>query len=193
MSAKVSSLSAEIAYTPSGPAEVSALALEVGYRISFADADISGLSAEVAYAEGGTAQASSLFAEVGYEPISNAVARISSLFAEVARSTVLQVPLDLVAITPALGAVEGGEAVTLTGTGFLAAARVTFDGVTATSVVVVDDTTITCLTPAHGGGPVTVTVTLPDGRSDSLVYGFTYFRIPPYQCQDRFPAQEPLS
>lgn len=193
MIANVSSLSAEVAYTPSGPAEVSDLALEVGYRISFADAEVSDLSAEVAYAEGGTAQASSLFVEVGYEPISNAIARISSLFAEVARSTALQVPLNLTAIDPVLGAVEGGEAVTLTGTGFLAGARVIFGGVAATAVVVVDANTVTCLTPAHGGGPVTVTVTLPDGRSDSLVYGFTYFRIPPYQCQDRFPAQEPLS
>ena len=193
MTANVSPLSAEVAYTPSGPAEVSALALEVGYRISFADADISGLSAEVAYADGATAQVSSLFAEVGYEPISSAIARISSLFAEVARSTALQVPLNLTAIDPVLGAVEGGEAVTLAGTGFLSGARVIFGGVPATSVVVVDANTITCLTPAHGGGPVTVTVTLPDGRSDSLVYGFTYFRIPPYQCQDRFPAQEPLS
>ena len=82
---------------------------------------------------------------------------------------------------------------TLTGTGFLAGARVTFGADPATEVVVANASTITCLTPPHTGGLTTVTVTLPDGRSDSLVYGFTYFREPGYACQDRFPAQEPLS
>lgn len=193
MSANVSSLSAEVAYGPSGPAQVSALSAEVGYAISYADAEVSSLSAEVAYAGGATAQASSLFAEVGWQATNTAVARVSSLFAEVARGVVLQTPLALTAISPAFGWVGGVESVTLTGAGFMSGATVTFGGTQATAVVVVNANTITCLAPAHDGGAVTVTVTLLDGRSDSLVNGFTYFREPGYMCQDRFPAQEPLS
>lgn len=175
MSANVSSLSAEVAYTSSGPAEVSSLSAEVGYQISYADAEVSSLSAEVAYAGGAN----------------TAVARVALLFAEVAYRVLHPTPMSL-SINPDWGYVGGGEAVTLTGAGFTVGAQVTFGADPATEVVVVNASTITCLTPPHTGGLTTVTVTLPDGRSDSLVNGFTYFRIPPYECQDRFPAQEPL-
>lgn len=56
--------------------------------------------------------------------------------------------LTVTNVTPDSGATSGGTAVTITGTGFLAGATVTFNGVAATSVDVVSDTTITCVTPA---------------------------------------------
>lgn len=206
--ARVSRLSAEVAYGPAGPAEVSDLFAELGYAISYADAEAASVSTEVGYSVGGTAQVSSAFVELGFIGLASAqvaslfaetaytpvgTAQVASLFAEIARSVTLQTPLALTAISPAFGWVDGGEAVTLTGDGFAAGARVTFGGSPATSVVVVNANTITCLAPAHDGGAVTVTVRLLDGRSDSLVNGFTYFREPGYVCQDRFPAQEPLS
>ena len=49
---------------------------------------------------------------------------------------------------------------TITGTNFASGATVTFGGTAATSVVVVNGTTITATTPAHAAGAVTVTVTV---------------------------------
>jgi hypothetical protein len=72
----------------------------------------------------------------------------------------------------------GGETpVTLTGTGFSAnsagANTVTFGGNAATSIVAVDDTTITCLSPAGASGSVAVVVTNANGTA-TLPDGFTY-------------------
>jgi hypothetical protein len=55
----------------------------------------------------------------------------------------------------------GGTSVTLKGTGFVTGASVTFGGVPATSVVVVDSQTITCVVPDGTEGAITITVTNP--------------------------------
>lgn len=83
----------------------------------------------------------------------------------------------LTSVTPASGSTVGGTAVTLTGTQFSAPASVTFDGIPATSVVVVNSTTITAVTPASAllvTTPVDVVVTTSTGSS-TLPGGFTYF------------------
>jgi hypothetical protein len=64
-------------------------------------------------------------------------------------------------ISPASGPLAGGTSVTITGTNFQAGATVRFNGTLATSIVVVNPTTITCVTPAHVPGPVDVTVINP--------------------------------
>ena len=74
----------------------------------------------------------------------------------------------LSSITPTSGSTAGGTSVTLTGTGFVAGASVSFGGSAATSVVVVSSTSITAKTPAHAAGTVGVTVTNPDGTSATL-------------------------
>lgn len=75
--------------------------------------------------------------------------------------------LDVTLLTPGSGSTAGGDAVQIDGKGFLAgfpgATTVTFGGVAATSVVVVSDTQITCVTPAHSAGTVTVVVTNNNG------------------------------
>jgi hypothetical protein len=60
------------------------------------------------------------------------------------------------------------------GTGFGQGATVKFGAASASSVVVVDAFTITCLTPAHAVGSVNVTVTNPDGQSATLTNGYRY-------------------
>lgn len=60
------------------------------------------------------------------------------------------------------------------GTGFGNGATVTFGGTAATSVVVVNQNKITCLTPAHTHGLVDVVVTNADGTTATLTNGFTY-------------------
>lgn len=66
-------------------------------------------------------------------------------------------------ISPTNGSVAGGTNVTITGTKFTGATEVKIGGVTATSLVVVNDTTITCITGAHAEGLVNVDVTTPYG------------------------------
>jgi hypothetical protein len=57
-------------------------------------------------------------------------------------------------ITPAGGDIAGGTSVTIKGEGFgtTGTPTVTFDGVTATNIVRVSDTTITATTPAGAVG-----------------------------------------
>src|ERR1019366_6300280 len=96
---------------------------------------------------------------------------LASAFTYIASPTVSSV-------APNNGPVAGGTAVTITGTNFAAGATVTFGGTAATSVVVVNSTTITATTPAGSAGAVTVTVTNSGGQSGSLTNGFTYIAQP---------------
>ncbi|MDF1683262.1 MAG: IPT/TIG domain-containing protein [Legionellaceae bacterium] len=82
----------------------------------------------------------------------------------------------LTSVSPDLGAASGGTGVTLTGVGFTGATGVTFGGDAATSVHVVDSTTVTAVTPAHAIGAVDVVISTPAGDS-SLTNGYTYFEI----------------
>ena len=90
--------------------------------------------------------------------------------------TYVAVP-TLVAVSPTDGPAAGGTSVTLTGTGLTGTTSVTFDGVPATSVLVVDDTTVTATTPAHVAGAVDVQVTTPGG-SATASSAFTYVAAP---------------
>src|SRR5262249_2116455 len=78
------------------------------------------------------------------------------------------------AISPTSGSAAGGTAVTITGTGFLSGATVSFGGPDATGVNVVSGPSITATTPAHAAGAVNVVVTNTDAKSGTLTNGFTY-------------------
>ena len=78
------------------------------------------------------------------------------------------------AVNPATGPVLGGTAVTLTGAGFTGIGNVTFAGVPATALVIVDDGTITCQTPAGKKGPVDVQAVDGSRGSPILPGGYTY-------------------
>ena len=81
-------------------------------------------------------------------------------------------PLVLL-VTPPTGSVAGGTAVTITGANFTAATNVSFGGVLATGVTVINDNTITATAPAHAAGIVNVTVTAPGGTGSGIGL-FTY-------------------
>lgn len=83
------------------------------------------------------------------------------------------------AISPAVGPLAGGTAITVTGTGFAAGATVDLGGSLATSVVVASATSITAVAPAHAPGAVVVTVTNSDGQGGTISGGFTYLGPPP--------------
>jgi len=77
-------------------------------------------------------------------------------------------------VSPRRGPTTGGTAVTITGTNFAAGAVVMFGGTAATSVALVNSTTITAVTPAGSAGAATVTVINPGSQSGSLGSAFTY-------------------
>ena len=76
-------------------------------------------------------------------------------------------------VTPSSGSAAGGAGVTLGGSGFSGAPVVTFGGVAATSVHVVNTSTVTAVTPAHAVGSVDVTI-LTVGGNATLTNGYTY-------------------
>lgn len=77
-------------------------------------------------------------------------------------------------VSPNSGTVAGGTSVTITGTNFTGVTDVKFDGNSATSIVVVNSTTITCDTPAGSAGAVDVDVIHPTNGTGTLVNGYTY-------------------
>ncbi|WP_259637656.1 DUF1566 domain-containing protein [Legionella jordanis] len=90
-----------------------------------------------------------------------------------AAAIAIQSGSTLTAINPNSGTASGGTGFTLTGTGLTGATSVTFDGVAATSVNVVDSTTVTGVTPAHVAGAVDVVINTPAGGA-TLANGYTY-------------------
>src|ERR1035437_3669512 len=84
---------------------------------------------------------------------------------------------SLVSISPSSGKLASGTACTLSGNYFLAGASVTFSGASATSIVVVSPTQITCVLPA-GSGASDIVITNTDGQSSTLVGGYTFQASP---------------
>lgn len=84
-------------------------------------------------------------------------------------------PYAVTGVSPASGLTTGSEPVTITGKGFSGGTvpSVTMGGTAATAVVVVNDTTITAVTPAHVRGPVGVSVTH-DGAEATKADAYTF-------------------
>lgn len=78
------------------------------------------------------------------------------------------------AVSPASGSTAGNTAITITGANYQSGATVTVGGSAATSVVVVNSTTITARTPAHAAGSVSVVVTNPTAQAGTLNPAFFY-------------------
>ncbi|MBC7540672.1 MAG: IPT/TIG domain-containing protein, partial [Bacteriovorax sp.] len=76
------------------------------------------------------------------------------------------------------GALAGGSAVTITGTGFYTGTAVDFGGSACGSVTVVSATSITCTTAAHAAGAVTVTANNADTQTGNSPAAFTYQAAP---------------
>ena len=79
-----------------------------------------------------------------------------------------------VSVARVAGQVAGGTKVKITGTGFVSTPTVLFDGQAATSVVFVDSTTITAVTPAGSAGVVDIEVVNPDNGTALGHNAFTY-------------------
>jgi plastocyanin len=88
-------------------------------------------------------------------------------------------PLSVTSISPNVGGTGGGTTVTIIGTGFTSAlnATVTFGGVQATNVSLLNAITLQATAPPHAVGTVDVVVTF--GNSVTRTNAFTYQTIPP--------------
>jgi formylglycine-generating enzyme required for sulfatase activity len=80
-------------------------------------------------------------------------------------------------VSPIIGTAAGGTTITITGTNLTGASSVTVGGNAATSVTVVNATTVTAVTPAGTAGARTVAVTTPGGTA-TAAGAFTYITVP---------------
>ncbi|MFJ1270234.1 IPT/TIG domain-containing protein, partial [Legionella lytica] len=86
----------------------------------------------------------------------------------------------LVSISPNSGSMAGGAAVTVSGTNFTPSTSLTIDGIAATSITVVNATTLTAVTPAYVSGSLVKNVVVNNGvGSATLINGYTYVATTP--------------
>ena len=83
-------------------------------------------------------------------------------------------PPVVTSVSPNWGTPDGGTTRTVYGTGFSSGAKVTFDGIAATNVVVNNDNAITLFVPPHSAGSASVEVTNSDGQNSTLANAYTY-------------------
>ena len=98
----------------------------------------------------------------------------STLSSTLVNAYTYALPPTVSSIAPAFGPSTGGTAVTIVGSGFRTGATIAIGGVVATSVTVVNATTITATTAAHAAGIVSVVVTNSDAQSGTLANSFSY-------------------
>ena len=82
-------------------------------------------------------------------------------------------------ISPATGPSSGTTAVTITGTNLLTGAIVSFGQATASSIKIINGTTITAVAPRHVGGTVGITVTNKAGDAGTLPSAYVYTSTAP--------------
>ena len=80
----------------------------------------------------------------------------------------------ITSVAPSEGPESGGTPVVISGSNFKPGAKVAFDGVPASSVVVDNSNRITAVTPPHFPATVDVSVTNPDTYRDTRLQAFTY-------------------
>ncbi|HEY4223237.1 MAG TPA: IPT/TIG domain-containing protein, partial [Myxococcota bacterium] len=96
-------------------------------------------------------------------------------------------------VSPASGAIDGGDVVEIDGSGFADGATVSFGGSSATEVSVDSATVLHARTPGTDAArSVRVVVVNVDGQAASLADGFSYF-VPPPHIDSALPPQAPTA
>ena len=115
------------------------------------------------------------------QPVDIVVTNPDGLSLTLARAfTYFVPPLTVVTVSPAIGVTGGGTVVTLTGAGFTTAVQssVTFGGVPATNISVINAVTMQVTAPAHAAGTVDMVITV-GGLSVTKTGAFTYLTVQP--------------
>jgi len=81
----------------------------------------------------------------------------------------------ITSVYPPTGPTKGGTKITIKGKNFTKDAKVIIGGKECLNVVYVNSTTLTCKTPAHPTGNVSITVTTPKGGSYTMIDAFRYY------------------
>ena len=105
-----------------------------------------------------------------------------------ARSAVVAAPPSVSSVAPVTGSTGGGEPITIHGSGFTGATSASINGTAIGSFAVVDDTTITGVTPTGTAGQFDVSVTGPGGTG-ILPAAFTF--VAPAPPNPNPPAPNP--
>ena len=122
-------------------------------------------------------------------PAGSAAATLATQFSYVAATPVPQVT----SIAPGTGSTLGGDAVTITGSGFTGAGAVKFGAVDASTFNVDTDTQITATTAAAAAGTVDVTVTTGTGTSSASAADRFTFAVPAPAVASVAPASGPMA
>ncbi len=77
-------------------------------------------------------------------------------------------------VNPAIGPTVGNQLVTVSGANFDAGTTVAFGAALATSISISNSTTLTCRTPVHSAGVVSVVVSNTDATVSTLANSYTY-------------------
>jgi hypothetical protein len=88
--------------------------------------------------------------------------------------TVVEGGLAITSISPRCATTDGGVEVTIGGTGFGSGAKVTFNGIPATSVALANPGTLIATAPPNMAGTARVVVTNPNGDTASMSDAFRY-------------------
>ncbi len=107
--------------------------------------------------------------------------------ASVSGSVRIEVEPTVSSLSLTIGDTEGGDPITITGTGFTSDTLVLFGLVELLNMTCVDSTTITGTTPGHTAGTVNLFVSTPCGDI-TLPDAFTYVEGPPPQISNVSPA-----
>ncbi len=95
----------------------------------------------------------------------------------------------ITAIVPTSGTSSGGTSVTISGSNFIPGTTVTIGGQAATSITVVNASTITAVTPAYNSGSLTVNVVVNNTVSTAtLTNGYTYIAVAPNITSCSYPG-----
>ena len=89
-------------------------------------------------------------------------------------------PPAIASVSPAWTPTAGGITITITGTSLTDATSVLVKGRAATSVTVLNDTTLIAVTPPGKAGAADVQVTTPRGGTATITGAFTYSDAPPW-------------
>lgn len=121
--------------------------------------------------------------------VPKAVCELGEVYQEDTNTCVVPPPV-VQSVAPSSGLTSGGTEVRITGSGFAPGASVLIDGVPAIDVAVVNETTITAVTPGSPNlYPVDVEVTNPEGEPAVLENAFTYVALPVEQVKQVVPEQ----
>lgn len=88
-------------------------------------------------------------------------------------------PPAITSISPNSGLKTGGDTVTIAGSDFYGTPTVSFGGTNASSVTLVNATTLSVVVPAHDIGTIDVVITNPDSQTATLTDGFTFNELAP--------------